>query len=118
MEKDEDPSTSSGQRREGTREGKTRRSNDIGAGRVSAAKNSLREDLTVFETIEAIVELVDVEFEDDVEYASMGPNSVDRVKTLLGKLHSTMMSTNRGSQVSEERIAVWQICQTGSDNLQ
>ena len=47
--------------------------------------------------------IVDSQLRGDDEYDAMGPNSVDRVKTLLGKLHSTMMSTNRGSRVSEER---------------
>ena len=75
---------------------------DQGARRLSAAENLQREDLTVFETIEAIVELVDAEFEDDVEYASMGPNSLDRVRALLGRLHSASNSKERGSQVSQE----------------
>jgi len=45
---------------------------------------------------------VDAELMGDREYASMGPNSIDRVKALLAKLHSTIISENRGSQVSKE----------------
>ncbi len=45
---------------------------DIGARRISAAENALREDLTVFETIETTVEMVDAELMDDPEYLSMG----------------------------------------------
>ena len=75
---------------------------DTGARRLSAAENLQREDLTVFETIAAIVELVDAELEGDDQFASMGDNPVDRVKALLARLHSTTISKNRGSQVSQE----------------
>ena len=75
---------------------------DNGARRLCAAENLQREDLTVFETIEAIVELVDAELENDDGYASMGQDSVDRVSTLFGKLHSVSNSKERGSQVSQE----------------
>ena len=36
------------------------------------------------------------------EYASMGKNPADRVKTLLGELHSITISKNRGSKISKE----------------
>jgi len=75
---------------------------DIGAQRKSAAENIQREDLTVFETIEAIVKLVDAELIGDKEYGSMGKNPVDRVKTLLGKLHSAKSSKFRGSEISRK----------------
>ncbi len=59
------------------------------------------------ETIEAIVEIVDadliedVELSEDKEYASMGKKPADRVKTLLGKLHSISISKKRGSKASK-----------------
>jgi len=75
---------------------------DRGARRLSVAENLQREDLTVFETIEAIVEIVDADLIDNREYVSMGKSSVDRVEALLGKLHSITNSKDRGSQVSQE----------------
>jgi len=75
---------------------------DIGARRKSAAENLQREDLTVFETIEAIVKLVDAELIGDKEYGSMGKNPVDRVKTLLGQLDSMRRSKERGSSITDE----------------
>ncbi len=74
---------------------------DRGARRISAVENIQREDLTVFETIEAIVALVDAELYDDLGYISMGSNSVERVRTLLGKLDSVRSSQERGSEVSD-----------------
>ena len=59
------------------------------------------------EMIEAIVEIVDadliedVELSEDKEYASMGKKPADRVKTLLGKLHSISISKKRGSKASK-----------------
>ncbi len=73
---------------------------DIGAQRISATENIQREDLTVFETIEAIVKLVDAELIGDKEYGPMGKNPVDRVKTLLGKLDLIRRSKQRGSEIS------------------
>ena len=75
---------------------------DIGAQRISAAENIQREDLTVFETIEAIVKLVDAELIGDKEYGSMGKNPVDRVKTLLDRLDSVRRSEQRGYEISDQ----------------
>jgi len=74
--------------------------NDLQARRISAAENLQREDLSAIEKIEAIVKIVDAELIEDKEYLSMGDNPADRVKTLLGKLHSIENSKYRGSQVS------------------
>jgi hypothetical protein len=58
--------------------------------------------------IEANVVLVDddlmeyAELIKDQEYALMGKKPTDRVKKLLGKLHSATSSKNRGSSVSKE----------------
>ena len=75
---------------------------DIGARRISAAENLQREDLTVFETIETVVDFVDAELIEDREYASMGKNPVDRMKTLLGKLDSVRRSEEGGYEVSKQ----------------
>ena len=76
--------------------------NDLQARRISAAENLQREDLSAIEKIEAIVKIVDAELIEDKEYLSMGDNPADRVKTLLGKLHSIENSKYRGSQVSNK----------------
>ena len=52
--------------------------------------------------IETIVEIVDAELIEDPVYVVMGKIPLDRVKTLLGKLHSVTSSKHRGSQVSRE----------------
>ncbi len=80
---------------------------DIGARRLSAAENIQREDLTVFETIEAIVALVDAELYDDLGYISMGSNSVDRVRTLLGKLDGVVKSLHLLVSPSTACYGVW-----------
>ncbi|MBC8246870.1 MAG: ParB/RepB/Spo0J family partition protein, partial [Deltaproteobacteria bacterium] len=73
---------------------------DRGARRKSATENLQREDLTVFETIETVVDFVDAELIEDREYASMEKTPVDRLKTLLGQLDSVRSSQSRGSEVS------------------
>ena len=81
---------------------------DLQARRISAAENLQREDLSAIETIEAFVEIVDAdliedaELIEDTEYLSMGKTPGDRVKTLLGKLHSITSSQIRGSKVSKK----------------
>ncbi len=77
-------------------------SNDLQARRISAAENMQREDLSAIETIEAIVEIVDAELIEDKEYASMGENPADRVKTLLGKLDSMRRSKERGFNATND----------------
>ena len=77
---------------------------DLQARRISAAENMHREDLSAIEAIEAIVEIVDAELMEDKEYASMGKNPADRVKTLLGKLDLVRRSQERGSSVSKQSI--------------
>ena len=69
---------------------------------ISGAENLQREDLSAIETIEAVVEIVDAELMEDKEYASMGKKPGDRVKALLGKLHSITISKNRGSKISKK----------------
>jgi len=78
--------------------------NDLQARRISAAENLQREDLSAIEAIEAIVEIVDAELIEDKEYASMGKNPADRVKTLLGKLKASRRGKERGYNPSRELI--------------
>ncbi len=82
------------------------KANDLEARRISAAENLQREDLSAIETIEGNVEMVDAELIEDREYASMGEKTADRVKALLGKLHSITNSKERGSKVSKEKEAL------------
>jgi len=79
---------------------------DLEARRMSAAENLQREDLSAIETIEGTVEMVDAELIEDKQYASMGKKPADRVKALLGKLHSITNSKDRGSKVSKENEAL------------
>jgi len=69
---------------------------DLQARRISAAENMQREDLSAIETIEAIVEIV------DIEYLSMGETPAGRVKTLLGKLDSVRRSKELGYEVGTQ----------------
>ncbi len=72
---------------------------DLQARRISAAENFQREDLSVIETIEARVEIVDAELIEDKQYASMGKNPANRVKNLLGRLDSMRRCKERGYMV-------------------
>ena len=73
---------------------------DLQAREISAAENLQREDLSVIETIEGMVELVDAQLIKDKQYASMGKHPADRVKIMIGKLDSVRRSLERGSDVS------------------
>jgi len=75
------------------------KADDRQARRISAAENFQREDLTAIEEVDAIVELVDAELIEDKQYASMGENPADRVKTLLVKLDSMRRSKERRYKV-------------------
>ena len=78
------------------------KASELQARRISAAENLQREDLSAIETIEAVVEIVDAELIGDQEYASMGKNPADRVKTLLGKLDSVRRSKELGYEVATQ----------------
>jgi len=75
---------------------------DLQAPCISAAENLQREDLSAIETIEAILEIVDAELIEDIQCLSMEKTPADRVKTLLGKLHSISISKKRGSKASKK----------------
>ena len=75
---------------------------DLQARRISAAENLQREDLSAIETIEDIVEIVDAELMEDIQYLSMGKTPADRVKTLLGKLDSVRRSKELGYEVGTQ----------------
>ena len=76
---------------------------DLQARRISAAENLQREDLSVIETIEAIVAMVDAELIKDKEYESLGKKPAERVKTFLGKLDSMRRSKERGYNVTIDK---------------
>ncbi len=75
---------------------------DLQAPRISAAENLQREDLSVIETLEAIVEIVDAELMEDIEYLSMGKTPAERVKALLGKLDSVRRSKELGYEIAPQ----------------
>jgi len=79
-----------------------KKATDLEARRISAAENVQREDLSAIETIEGTVEILDAELSEDKEYASMGKNPADRVKTLLGKLDTVRRGKERGFNVTDD----------------
>ena len=80
---------------------------DLQARRISAAENLQREDLSAIKTIEAIVDIVDAELMEDIQYLSMGETPAERVKTLLARLDSVRSSQERGSEVSTQPKALF-----------
>ena len=74
---------------------------DLQARRISTAENLLREDLSMIESIEATIEIIDVEMGKDVVYLTAGKTPLERVHKLLSKLDSIRRSKERGSVVSE-----------------
>jgi ParB/RepB/Spo0J family partition protein len=75
---------------------------DLQARRISAAENLLREDLSTIESIEATIEIIDVEMGEDPAYLTVGKTPLERVVKLLLKLDSIRVSKDRGSMVSRE----------------
>jgi ParB/RepB/Spo0J family partition protein len=78
------------------------KASDLKARRMAAAENLQREDLSAIEKVEYIVDIVDSELIEDKEYALMGKEPLDRVKKILGSLHSITNSKSRGSHVSKK----------------
>ncbi len=76
------------------------KANDLEARRMCAAENLQRENLSVIETIETIVDLVDSELYGDEVYDSMGESAMHSLKNLLSKLDSIRRSEDRGSSIS------------------
>jgi len=74
---------------------------DLQARRISSAENLLREDLSVIETIEATIEIIDVEMSKEPEYLTVGKTPLERVAKLLTKLDSIRRNRERGSVVLE-----------------
>jgi len=79
---------------------------DLQARRISAAENLLREDLSAIESIEATIEIIDVEMGKDPEYLTVGKTPLERVHKLLSKLDSIRVSKDRGSHISKEAEAL------------
>ena len=75
---------------------------DLQARRISAAENLLREDLSAIKSIEATIEIIDVEMGKEPEYLTVGKTPLERVHKLLAKLDSIRVSKDRGSMVSRE----------------
>ena len=84
-----------------TIEAKIVEADDIGAQNLSATENELREDLSIFETIEETVTIVDSQLQGDDDYDAMGATPLDRVKILLGRLDSVRRSEDRGYEATE-----------------
>ncbi len=74
---------------------------DLQARRISAAENFLRQDLSAIESIEATIEIIDVEMGKDPWYLTAGKTPLERVYKLLSKLDSIRRSKERGSVVLE-----------------
>ena len=74
---------------------------DLQARRISAAENRLRQDLTAIESIEATIDIIDVEMGKDPWYLTVGKTPLERVYQLLSKLDFIRRSKERGSVVLE-----------------
>lgn len=74
------------------------------ARRLCAAENLQRDDLSAVEQVEAIVDMVDAELIEDDEYARTAVTPVDRVKTLLGRMHAVEVNRERGADIREEAL--------------
>jgi hypothetical protein len=61
---------------------------DVQARRMLVAENMQREDLSLLEWIEAIVEIIDAELSEDPTFTAYGDTPLVRVRTLLTKLDS------------------------------
>ena len=79
---------------------------DLKARRISDSENRLREDLSVIESIEATIEIIDVEMGKDSDYLTGGKTPLERVHKLLSKLHSIGVSKDRGALISNEAEAL------------
>ena len=75
---------------------------DLQARRISAAENLLRQDLSAIESIEAFIDIIDVEMSREPQYLTVGKTPLERVNKLLSKLDSIRVSKDRGSLVSKK----------------
>ncbi len=74
---------------------------DLQARRISVTENRLRQDLSMIESIEATIKIIDVEMGKDPWYLTGGKTPLERVHQLLSKLDSIRRSKERGSVVLE-----------------
>ena len=72
---------------------------DLQARRISVTENSLRQDFSAMEFIEATIEIIDVEMGKDPWYLTVGKTPLERVHKLRSKLDSIRRSKERGSVV-------------------
>ncbi|MBT4026273.1 ParB/RepB/Spo0J family partition protein, partial [Desulfobacula sp.] len=75
---------------------------DLQARRISWAENLLRQDLSAIESIEAFIDIIDVEMGKEPEYLTVAKTPLGRVNKLLSKLDSIRVSKDRGSLVSKK----------------
>jgi DNA modification methylase len=80
---------------------------DAQARRMCAAENLQRDDLSVIEEAESIIDLIDSELVEDVEYAKTGKEPTERVKWLLGRLDAVEVSRDRGSEVNAKAMQLF-----------
>ena len=83
------------------------KADDLQARRISDSENILRQDLSAIESIEATIKIIDVEMGKEPGYLTVGKTPLERVHKLLSKLHSTKVSKDRGSIVSQEAEALF-----------
>jgi len=76
--------------------------NDLTARRIAAAENLQRENYSVIETIEAIVDIVDAELIENKDYAALDNSPEKRVRKLLSQLDSVRRNEHRKYQRSSD----------------
>jgi len=71
---------------------------DHTARRMCATENMQREDLSAVEVVEGIIDIIGADFADDAEFVALGGTDKERVKVLLGRLHTV----ERHDSISKE----------------
>lgn len=61
---------------------------DNTARRMCATENMQREDLSAVEVVEGIIDIIGAEFADDADFMALASTDKERVKVLLGRLHT------------------------------
>ena len=82
---------------------KIARVDDFQARRISAAENSLRENLSAIETIEDSIEIIDAQLSKDAGYMTVAKTPLKRVHKLLSDMDSARRSMVRGSSPGQAK---------------
>lgn len=90
---------------------------DNQARRLCAAENLQRDDLSAIEEVGAIVEMVDAELVGDTEYDGLGDTAEQRVKGLLGRLHSAYANDSLSKSAMDFRHKFMSKTETIFDSL-